>query len=135
MTLSWKTDLQKELSKEFGASKEKKLFKNYQDAFSSSYMDEHSVKMAINDIGQLERLDAPNALAMHFYYSAKPDQYLHLRLYQWQKPIALSDILPMLENLNLRTENERPYKITLPNEEHWISDFTVTYYQDHFSID
>ena len=36
---------------------------------------------------------------------------LHLRLYRRGEPVAMSDLVPMLENFDLRILNERPYRI------------------------
>jgi len=51
---------------------------------------------------------------------------LHLRLYRHDQPVALSDLLPLLENFDLRVLNERPYRVTMHNgSTRWIQDLEV----------
>jgi glutamate dehydrogenase len=122
---AWKEDLEKKLSKEFGAKKGADLAKKYLSAFHSNYIEDCTVDIALNDIKRMETLSKENAVELDFY--AHENKELHLRFYQYDTPIPLSDVLPMLENMDLRTLDERPYKISLPAAPIWISDFTVQY--------
>ena len=59
---------------------------------------------------------------------------LHLRLFRRGQPIAMSDMLPLLENFDLRIRNERPYRIlngdgTDPEEAARLVENAV---RDHF---
>ena len=125
MVRAWKDELKKKLTEEFGAKEAPKLWAKYQNAFSTSYSEECSPKIAVMDIKQIEKLSQQQAIDIIFYLA--PDNDIRLRLFQYDKPIPLSDVLPMLENLDLRTFDERPYKITTPSANIWISDFSVTY--------
>jgi len=52
---------------------------------------------------------------------------LRLRLYRRGEPVAMSDLLPLLENFDLRVLNERPYRIATRNGAgFWIQDLEVT---------
>ena len=136
MTLTWKERLQNKLVQQHGNKKGLTLYKKYSDVFDAGYTDDYSDDVAVSDIDYIELLSADNPLEMRFYMAPEREYPLHLRLFQWQKPIALSDILPMLENLDLRTYNERPCKITLGDDLFiWISDFAVTYTKAPFDID
>jgi len=137
MALTWKEQLQTKLIQHHGNKKGLALSKNYSHGFPLSYIDDYSVDVAINDINYIEQLSADKPLEIQLYFLPHDTENpLHLRLFQWQKPIPLSDILPMLENLNLRTDNESPHKIILPNDQHvWISDFTVIYTKGIIDID
>lgn len=136
MELTWKEKLQKKLIEEYGNKRGSSFAKKYGQAFSNSYIDEYSIEVAVRDISYAEKLSDKNKLAIHFYSSAEQTSYpLRLRLYQWQNPIPLSDILPMLENLSLRTLSERPNKITTQQGCIWISDFVVVYTKKELDID
>ncbi|VVC76874.1 NAD-specific glutamate dehydrogenase [Aquicella siphonis] len=137
MTLTWKEQLQDKLIQKHGNKKGTALNNKYSQSFPSSYLDDYQVSMAISDIDNIEKLSAENPLEISFYFAPdNAENPLHLRLFQWQKPIPLSDILPMLENLNLRTDNERPHKVTLSNKQNiWISDFAVIYSKGSLEID
>ena len=51
---------------------------------------------------------------------------LHLRLYRRGEPVAMSDILPLLENFDLRILNERPYRVApTDGSTLWIQDIEV----------
>jgi len=121
MPQTWKELLQKKISRSLG--------EKYLNAFPVGYRDDNSVAQAVQDIQFIENLSAENPLEINFHYVIENEQpNLYLRLFQWEKPMALSDVLPMLENMDLRTFNERPYQIVLPdNNSVWISDFSVAY--------
>src|SRR5437773_1104867 len=108
MPKTWKEALKDKLLKEYGDKKGAVLSKEYIQGFPIGYTDDYTVDTAVNDIHYMLQLSAEKPLDIIFYLTPEKEYPLHLRLYQWQKPIALSDILPMLENLDLRTFNERP---------------------------
>lgn len=132
MALTWKEQLQQQLIKEYGNKKGETLNQKYTDAFSHGYIDRYPVTVALNDIAKIEKLSDDNPIEVNFYYTAdKTGNTLHLRLFQWQKPSPLSDVLPMLENMDLRIDNETPNKITFANEKNvWISDFEIIYFKE-----
>ncbi|HEX2548189.1 MAG TPA: NAD-glutamate dehydrogenase domain-containing protein, partial [Gammaproteobacteria bacterium] len=118
--------LKTQLKKKFGLPKGEDLFLKYHHAFSTSYNEECPIDRAIKDILRLEKLSSKRCFAIDLYkIKSQKKSLLHLRLYQYENPIPLSDILPILENLGLRTLNERPYEIKLKNKIFWISDFLV----------
>ncbi|KGP62939.1 NAD-glutamate dehydrogenase [Legionella norrlandica] len=130
MTPSWKNKLQTQLMKRCGAQQGKLLLEKYTTALSMSYCEQHSPEEAVKDILQIEKLSKDTPLAIDFYETQQQQYPLHIKLYRYETPIPLSDILPMLENMGLRTYTEHPYKLTT-HEGHvfWISDFNVAYSQ------
>ena len=136
MASTWNKQLQNKLRKLRG-KKITELINKYEDAFPPSYRDDYPVEMAVKDMTYLELLSASNPLHVNLYLTEdKQDHPLHLRLFQWHQPIPLSNILPMLENLNLRTFSEHPHKVTLNNNQAiWISDFSVEYTNTPFEMD
>ena len=136
MALTWKEQLENKLIQQDGNKTGRALSKKYNFAFPPGYADEYSPDIALSDIEYIEQLSEANTLAIHFYFTPEKEYPLHLRLFQWENAIPLSDILPMLENLDLRTYNERPHKITLEKNKHiWISDFAVVYTRKAFELD
>lgn len=128
MATQWTDDLRKALSKKFNATKANALFKKYEHAFHGSYIEDFSVEKAVSDIEQLENLSDDNLLEIDLYNAPKDAPHpLLLRLFQYDQPIALSDIVPMLENMNLKTCNDRSYKVYSNNKIIWISEFSVNY--------
>ncbi|MDR3490522.1 MAG: NAD-glutamate dehydrogenase [Gammaproteobacteria bacterium] len=125
MTLAWNETLKEKLIETVGAAEAERLFLKYGTAFPTHYQEDCSPYIAVKDILQMEKLTLQNAIDINFYVSE--DSNLHLRLFQFHKFIPLSDVLPMLENMDLRTFNERPYELSIKGPDIWISDFTVTY--------
>ena len=74
-------------------------------------------------------LSPERKLVMSFYQPlASAEQQLHCKLYHADSPLALSDVLPILENLGLRVLGEFPYRLRHQNgREFWIHDFAFTY--------
>src|SRR3546814_11890807 len=56
-----------------------------------------------------------------------PAEMLHFKIYLLDRPVPLSDILPMLENMGLKVIGEVPYDIDLPDRKSpvWIHDFDM----------
>ncbi len=56
------------------------------------------------------------------------DNRLHCKLYHIDRPLPLSDVLPILENLGLRVLGEFPYRLQRRDGRvFWIHDFAFTY--------
>ena len=129
---AWNELLQTTLLKKLGTTKGNALAEKYSNAFPASYQDDCDVDLAIDDIAQLEQLTTEKPLEVRLYlHRGKTEQSLRLRFFQLGKSIPLSDILPILENMGLRTLSEHPYKInTKKNGVFFICDFTVTYSKD-----
>lgn len=93
--------------------------------YSTGYIEDHTVEQALADIEYILKLSDQNQLELHLY---SVEDQLHLRLFQWQEPASLSDILPMLEHFGLQTLSEHPYKLSVEdNATIWINDFTLNY--------
>ncbi len=128
MSFTWIEQLRTALLQQFGDKRGKLLYAKYQTAFSVSYQDDCPVARAIADILQIEQASAEKIFQIDFYQlSEKNESSLHLRLFQYGAAIPLSDILPILENMGLRTFKECPYKIKLSEVDIFVSDFSVAY--------
>lgn len=129
MISTWMTKIQKALAKTYGASRAKTLCDEYQSYFSRSYQDENTIEMALHDVEHIEQLSDKQFLRLDLLWETKAkDQLLHVRLFQWAHPAPLADVLPMLENFDLRAINDQSQKIILKAEKTvWVSDITVTY--------
>ena len=124
---SWKEELRQALLEYYGEEEGARLIQKYMYAFPSGYRDSFSANTAVHDIEQLERISSAHPLEMNFYPSVNEKIVpLRFKLFQADKPIILSDALPVLENMGLRVMDEWPQEITLPDCHHiWINDFGV----------
>jgi glutamate dehydrogenase len=126
MNESWKDQLSRQLAKRMIAKKRDVLAKKYASALPLGYCEQHTIQEAIGDILQIDKLSDQNPLIINFEETSRTEYPLHIKLYRFGRPIPLSDILPMIENMGLRTYTERPYKIVVGKNQYWISDFNVT---------
>lgn len=126
---SWTEDLKTQLVTRFNEAEGLRYYAKYAKAFPASYTESCSTQTAITDISQMECLSKVHPLGMLFYKPIdKGLTALRLKLFHSEHPIALSDVLPTLENMGLRVIGERPHEITLKeNQIVWINDFDVIY--------
>lgn len=135
MTMTWNESLQSRLSTEFDCNQTVALINRYSAHFPTSYQERCSVDEAIVDVKHMNALNQKQPFRVAFYRSHQNNNHLRLKLFQFNNPIALSDVLPMLENLGLRTLNEYPYELIIEeNQKYYISDFTVVNPREEFDI-
>lgn len=129
---SWEDDLREHLLEAFGEEESNRLFQRYGRAFSSAYRETFHSRTAVYDIKHLEELSDKTPLGMSFYRPVgEISGHLRFKIYQYNQPIPLSDVLPILENLGLRIISERSYVLKLEkNHEAWINDFSMFYQDD-----
>ncbi len=84
----------------------------YADAFSVAYQETFSAKQAVDDIVIIDRIDAGHPLAIAFLpHPSGDDGRLSLKVFNLDKPIPLSERVPMLENMGFRVISERSFQI------------------------
>ncbi|MDR3491170.1 MAG: NAD-glutamate dehydrogenase [Gammaproteobacteria bacterium] len=126
---SWTDELKSQLVMQFGEADALKYSIKYAKAFPASYTEYYKPSTAINDISHIELLNKTNTLEMSFYKSSEKNAgTLRLKLFHGEHPIALSDVLPTLENMGLKVIGERPHEIIFKDGKIiWINDFDVVY--------
>jgi glutamate dehydrogenase len=104
--------------------------RRYGDAFPSNYRDDFAPSQAVADIAIAERvLSGAEAIGLDLYRNvdSAPNE-LGFRVFNKDKPVPLSDLLPMLENMDLKVMTEAPYEIR-PRDAAggsvWLHDFTM----------
>jgi len=116
---SWSDKLRDCLITEYGEATALALLRRYGDAFPRAYSDVTSPKGAVHDIQQLERIgksSTPDRLTASLLLL--DDGQLSLTLIQPVRGIALSEVLPLIENMGLRVEYMvGPYEIRLRGSE------------------
>jgi glutamate dehydrogenase len=124
---SWKEELRQALIEYYGEEHGAHLIQKYNYAFPSGYRDSFPALTAVHDIEHIERISSERPLEMNFYHPKDTAVVpLRFKLFQADKPIILSDALPVLENMGLRVIDEWPQEITLEcGQRIWINDFGV----------
>ncbi len=125
--LSWDDALAAALLESQGESQGNALLQRYASAFPPAYKDDFNPRTAVGDILRLEVLSGEQPLNMHLYRPPEePHGPLRFKLYGTDQPMALSQVLPMLERLGLTVLTTRPYTITAYGGVHlWIVEFTM----------
>ncbi|ROS04999.1 glutamate dehydrogenase [Sinobacterium caligoides] len=129
VTKEWTEQLREVLIDEFGEERGTAIAGEYANAFPLGYQEDFSVRTAIADIRKVQSLKKIGDIEMSFYrVMEERDNMLRFRLVNFHEPLALSDMLPIMENLGLRVVSERPYGITRRDgEKVWIHDFSLIY--------
>ena len=126
--LSWQDELRTALLAEYGEEQGAHLFHRYSEAFPPAYRDDYSPRIAVLDIRHLEEIGASKPFTMNLYRpSEQRGDLLHFKVFGRDKPMALSDVLPMLEQMGLRIVSARPYEIEpRSGGPFWILDFDMS---------
>ncbi len=130
---SWNDDLSYHLLETFDEEKANHLFSKYKSAFSAVYTSSFTPQVAVTDIRYIEALTEAEPLGINFFQSENSSSNCYkIKLYQRDTTLALSDVLPLLENLGLRAISERPYVLKFADDkEVWIIEFTLVYVHPH----
>ena len=123
---AWTTALHEALVAEVGRPQAAELFERYGDAFPSAYWADFPATAAVADIRHLETCQ--HDLAIHLERpQGAPAGFLRLKLLH-SAPIALADILPLLENAGVRVLDQHPYRVVPRGADPvWIDEFGLTY--------
>ena len=88
------------------------LAPKYQHAFPAGYTEMFSVTRAIDDIARIERLGPDRPLAIDFHAEGRTGgRKIRAAIYRFDRPIPLSERVPVLENLGFFVIDERSYRV------------------------
>ena len=109
---NWLDDLEREIKESWGNIEGIYLFEKYSDAFLAGYRESFTPSEALYDIIKLEQMHSDKDIDISLYHNiGDADNMARLKLYQGRKPIALSDCVPMIEQMGWRVEEEHPFMI------------------------
>jgi glutamate dehydrogenase len=128
-TRSWTDDLQVALLDQCGEEAGNRLFQRYRDAFPTAYRAEFHARAAVPDILRMEQLAPGSGLALSLYRPLEaPERLLRFKVLRCERPMILSDILPVLETLGVQVVDERPYEIRpIERPAVWMYDLGIVY--------
>ncbi|MGZ5865445.1 MAG: NAD-glutamate dehydrogenase [Xanthobacteraceae bacterium] len=90
----------------------RQLWVRYRTAFSAAYREAYSPDTAVSDIKTLEHLTAERPLAVNFHGgNAKEEGIAALKVWSFDKPLPLSERVPVLENMGFRIVDEHTYHV------------------------
>nr|WP_324859057.1 NAD-glutamate dehydrogenase [Dyella sp.] len=122
---NWHDDLRDALVAKLGAHDGVVLANRFSKGLPAGYVEDVAPAAAAEDVHQLSLLKGDDAVRMSFYHpDARPDE-LRFKVYRSGGDIALSEVLPQLENLGLRVLTEHLYDINVGGTTLYIQDFEV----------
>lgn len=125
---SWEDHLEEALIEDRGEEQGIRGVRRFGTAFSAGYQEHFSAQTAVFDIRQVEATLTGGQMAMNLYRPIEAEEHqVHFKTFMAGPPVALSDILPMLENMGLRVIGEVPFDVRPRDRVHpvWIHDFEI----------
>ncbi len=127
--VTWQDRLGRALIDHLGEARGIELHRRYGHVFPLAYEEDISPASACGDVETLDRLirgDAADGEDTELYRPPGVNERLHFKIFRAGEPLALSDALPILENLGVRVVSERPYHLELDDgESWWLQDFEL----------
>ncbi len=125
---TWQDGLQSALMDLYGESMAAHYLRKYAHAFPVGYREDFHPRTAVGDIARMETVHENGDLGLHFYRPLlESTDKIYFRLYSPVKPMPLSEVIPILENMGLSVFGERPYHVKHESGEIWIHDFSMHY--------
>ncbi|MGH1486140.1 MAG: NAD-glutamate dehydrogenase [Cellvibrionaceae bacterium] len=123
---TWSSSLESVLIRNYGEEQGIEYLKQYQETFSTSYQENFAASQTIDDITLIKRLSDDTPLALDLCQpSDDSDNILHFKIFHKGSPLALSDVIPVLEKMGLKVIGEHPYRLRAPNGLVWLHDFEL----------
>ena len=125
---SWADLLEQALIEDRGEERGLRLLRRYAQAFPASYREHFNTQTAVFDISRIEKALRGGALAMNLYRPIEAgEDTLCFKIFIAGEPVALSDVLPMLECMGLKVISEIPYDVHPEGAAQpiWMHDFAM----------
>jgi glutamate dehydrogenase len=125
---TWTDALAEALTLVHDPVKAQALLRRYAQAFPVSYREDYGANVAIGDIRLLESLSAARPLGVEFYARRGADAgSAGLKVFSRERPIPLSERVPVLENMGFKVVDERTYRIESSSEQDqvWLHDMLL----------
>ena len=114
---SWNDRLRTALQAELGDAAGRAAARRWREWFPPVYRETFDATQAVTDIEPLQEMLAGAGFDVEVgRRTGLPAHRFAIRLFHPRKPIALSDILPLAENLGLRVLSEAPFVLHAPSD-------------------
>jgi glutamate dehydrogenase len=123
---SWTDALAASLSQDSDEDEAKQQVAAYGKAFPRAYQDNFTIDNAMKDIATINTLTQDNPIALCFSQpNANDSKVVSFKVFNYGSALPLSDVIPVLERMNLKVVGEHPYKINKGNKSVWLHDFLL----------
>jgi glutamate dehydrogenase len=110
---TWSDSLAEALTLVHDPVRAQQLARRYREAFPVAYREANPAPIAVADIRLIESLSPIRPLGADFYGRRDGDAAgAGLKVWSREKPILLSERVPVLENMGFKVVDERTYRIT-----------------------
>lgn len=120
----WKDDFQDLLIEALGEQKGSVLFSSFRLAFSPSYCDRYTPRQAVSDVKFIEKLEN-KTISLNFFQSLGDNNNFRLKIFQKDKSLILSEVIPILESFGLKVLKDRLFEIHRKEGTVWLNDFSM----------
>ncbi len=125
-TLSWKDHLRQAILEKHGEATGSRLYRYYAQAFPAAYREDVQPRQAVADIERFHNLNNDNLISTSLYHPVNDFDHWHFRVIGKGEQLALSDVLPILEQMGVRVFSARPYVIhPKKSDDGWVLDFSM----------
>jgi glutamate dehydrogenase len=125
----WNDSLEEILEQKIGGVGAARLSLMFGKAFSQGYRAQFDAYHGANDVMRLSKLKSETDRDADFYrFEGDAPHQVRLKIYALGKIIALSDAVPVLENLGLRVIEEAPYDLE-QGKLGWVHDFVLEHFE------
>ena len=123
----WGDDLHDALRAAHDEDRAAELAARYGAAFPAGYRDRFAAAAAVRDIAAIEAARAGEGPDLHLYRPpGAPAAAARFKIVLCGEQVALSDVLPTLENMGLRVADEFPFRLAgVADGDVWIHDLGV----------
>ncbi|MBO0757081.1 MAG: NAD-glutamate dehydrogenase, partial [Bradyrhizobiaceae bacterium] len=112
---TWRDGLTDALAEAHEEKKARRLFDRYGNAFSAAYREAYAPETAVADIRAIEALSSVRPLSVDFHRRHMAQEgTAGLKVWSYDRPIPLSERVPVLEHMGFRVVDERTYHV-VPN--------------------
>src|SRR3954454_11588284 len=126
---TWTDTLVQALAEAFEPQRAQALAARYREAFSQGFRESYSPRVAVHDIKVIEKLTEAHPLSVDFdCRDEEGGNSIGLKVWSLARPIALSERVPVLENMGFRVVDEQTYQISAGAAEEpdvWLHDMTI----------
>lgn len=110
-TRTWEDKLHQALVENLGEERGIGLYHRYREAFSHSYTVDFNVQTACYDIEQVEKAMADGKPRVNLYHPIEAGAHqVRFKVYNPFRPLVLSTVMPMLENMGVMVMEEQLYE-------------------------
>jgi len=122
---NWHDELRDTLVQKHGEEKGLRLAARYGRALPVGYIEEVTAHVAAADVEMAASLRDADDIRLSLYRSRRKADTLHFKVFRLGADIALSDVIPLLENMGLKVLTEHLYEIDVEGSRLYIQDIEV----------